>query len=116
MKTQRPPIAERPLDPPLGAGWVILNRCIIPCTGPRVQRGMNILHQRPLHITLLALALAGCQTIKPLPPTGRVIPCSTVDVVRPNVEAVDHMTDRVARQSLGNDLVIEAMCKRGKKK
>lgn len=93
--------------------------------GSRTRQGTSVTNANacpsmpPSHgiflTTLLALALAGCQTIKPLPPTGRVIPCSTVDVVRPNVEAVDHMTERVAKQSLGNDLVIEELCARKKK-
>ncbi len=66
------------------------------------------------HITLLALALAGCQTIKPLPPTGRVIPCSTVAPVNINEEAIDHLSERAARQLLGNDRVISELCARKK--
>ncbi len=65
-------------------------------------------------IPMLALALAGCQTIKPLPPTGRVIPCSTVAQVQINEEAIDHLSERAARQLLGNDRVIETMCARKK--
>jgi hypothetical protein len=64
--------------------------------------------------TLLALALAGCQTIKPLPPTGRVIPCSTVAEVAVNAEAIDHLSDRAARQLLGNDRVIGELCRKKK--